>query len=69
MLFPCDSHEKCQNLVRLKGFEFQTPQVQSLGARPSMKGQLDDHCSNELRQRHHVTSQKLAYLRITRQMN
>ena len=36
---------------------------------PVSEGQIVDHCGNELRQSHHVTSQKSAYLRVARQMN
>ena len=45
------------------------PQIRSLGGAPVSKGQLVDHCGNELRQGHHVTSQKSACLRVTRQTN
>jgi hypothetical protein len=36
---------------------------------PVSEGRIVDRCGNELRQGHHVTSQKSAYLRVARQMN
>src|ERR1019366_8654120 len=45
------------------------PQIRSLGAAPVSQGQLVDHCGNEPRQGHHVTSHKSACLRVTRHTN
>ena len=45
------------------------PQIRSLGGAPVSEGRIVDRCGNELRQGHHVTSQKSAYLRVARQMN